>query len=260
MSYIRGQAITGFPFGLVDRSTGNIITSGNVDVYITIDGGDQFEAANEPVHKNNGQWVVNFNGNETNGTFIGIMIVHADAIPQHFTIKTEELDLTEPVISVTVTSAGTSISDNFEYYGTIVAANLYFDYKLDSDCWDQATVKDREKALIAATRTIEKLNFAGSKHDEDQNLQFPRGNDTVIPIEIEYATYEIAIKFLEGVDNDIEAQSLGIMSESYTGIRTNIDPDFVSEHLRAGIPSIEAWGYLKPFLRDSRQVNIVRVN
>jgi hypothetical protein len=259
MAFIRGQAVTGFPFGLVNKDTGESITTGDVDIYITIDGGAQFAALGEPVHEGNGQWTVNFNGNEIDGRFIGILIIHPDSVPQHFTIEAIESDPTVPVISVTVTSSGTSISDTFEYYGTLLAAEHYFNYKLDSSDWDLATIKDREKALIQATRAIDKLNFLHDKFNIDQTLQFPRGVSEAVPIEIEYACYEIAIKLLGGIDVDVEAKTLGVMSESYTGIRTAYDPSFVNEHIRAGIPSIEAWEYLKPFLRDSRTVKLLRV-
>lgn len=258
MEFIRGQAIVGFPFGLVNKSTGDSITIGTPVVYITLDGGTQFAGSNVPVHEGNGQWTVNFNGNETDATFIGIMITHTDAIPQHFAIKTSEP--TVPVAIVTVTSSGTSISDTFQYYGTLVAADLYFANRLNGDCWEQAIVKDRQTALIAATRLVEKLNYAGDKHLTSQMLQFPRGTDVVIPVEIEYAAYEIAIKLLEGVNQEIEIQTLGVMTESYSGIRTAYDPEFVNEHIRAGIPSSDAWALLKPFLRDQRQVTLQRVS
>ena len=259
MEFQRGSAITGFPFGLVDKQTGDPVTTGTVTVYITIDGGTQFVGSNVPVHEGNGQWTVNFNGNETDGTFIGIMITHANAIPEHFTIKTTEPSST-PVIVVNVSSSGTSIVGNFEYYGTLTAADLYFDNRLFSDCWTDAIIKNRQNALIAAARAIDKLNYIGCKNDVDQILQFPRGTDTSIPVEIEYAAYEIALKLLEGVDSEIEAQALGVMSEAYSDVKTAYQMGFVNEHLRAGIPSIEAWDYLKPFLRDSKLVNLIRVS
>jgi len=260
MEFFRGEALSGFPFGLVNKSTGDIIITGTVNVFLTIDDGIQFAATHIPTYKGNGQWTVNFNGNETDGNLIGIMIVHADAIPLHFAFKTSERDANVPAIVVNISSAGTSIVDDFEYYGTLTAADLYFDNRLFSDVWVNATIKDRQTALIAAARAIDKLNYCNDKNSEDQNLQFPRGNDTTIPVEIEYAAYEIAIKFLEGVENEIEAQSLGVMSESYSGVKTSYQGSYVNEHLRAGIPSIEAWEYLKAFLRDSRQVNLSRVN
>lgn len=259
MGYIRGSAITGFAFGLVNKTSGAPITTGTPVAYITIDGGTQQAATYTPVHEGNGQWTINLNGNETDGNNIGLLVTHVSAIPQHFNIITEEAS-TDPVISVTVTSSGTSISDTFSYYGTLTAADHYFEYRLNSSDWSDSVIKDRERALIQATRLIDKLNFESDKYDADQILQFPRGDDTTIPIEIEYAAYEIAIKLLEGIDNDLEAQGLGVLTETYTGVRTTYQDGFVNEHLRAGIPSIEAWEYLKPFLRDSKRLTLARVS
>ena len=170
MDFVRGQPITGFPFGLVDKSTGDAITSGTVSVYVTLDGGTQFQTGHTPVHEGNGQWTTNFTGTETDGDLIGIAIVHVDAIPQHFTVQTIPDVSSTALVSVTITSSGTSISNNFEYYGTLPSADLYFENRLNSECWEQATIKERQNALIQATRAIEKLNYEGFKNDPNQPL------------------------------------------------------------------------------------------
>lgn len=259
MEYPRGSAIIGFPFGLINKETGDPVTTGEVRVYVTIDGVGPTLVSNVPVH-NGKQWLVNFNGNETDGMFLGFTMEHDEAITEYFSVKTSEPDTHTPVIVVNIASAGTSIVGTFEYYGTLTAADLYFENRLFSDYWLDAHVRNRQSALIAATRAIDKLNYCGCKNDEGQVLQFPRGDDTTIPVEVEYAAYEIAIKMLEGVDNEIEAQSIGVMSESYSSVKTVYQVGYVNEHLRAGIPSREAWEYLKPFLRDSRQVRFSRIN
>lgn len=262
MPFTRGQSQP-FPFSLIKRTTGEAFTDvdGTPSVYFTIDNEAQQAAGGTPVYQGNGQWLINFNGSEVQGSTMGILCTHADVIPEHTTVDvTAEQDTFQVQAVVTVSSSGTSISGTFEYYGTLAAAESYFDYRLNSDVWDDAIVKDREKALIAATRAIDKLNYANDKYDSTQNLQFPRGDDTTVPVEIEYACYEIAIKLLEGHDSEIEAQSLGVMSETYTGVRTAYQQGFVNEHLRAGIPSIEAWDYLKPFLRDSSRIDLARIN
>lgn len=262
MEFIKGEAVTGFPFGLVKKASGDAFlnSDGTPTVYITIDGGIQATATNAAVHEGNGQWTVNFNGGETNGDLIGILVTHADVVPVHFAIATNTLPTTVPVIAVTVSGSGTSLVDNFEYYGLLLSADLYFENRLNSDKWTSSTVNDRQRSLIQATRAIDKLNYANVKNVITQNLQFPRGDDTVVPREIEYANYEIGIKLLEGVDLEIESDTLGILSETYSGVRSTYDADFVNEHMRAGIPSIEAWEYLKPFLMDQRQLKLSRVN
>jgi hypothetical protein len=260
MAFTRGQQQP-FPFALVKRADGEafIDTDGTPEVYLTIDNGAQQAAVGTPTYQGNGQWVIIFTSSEVQGDIMGIMATHADVIPEHTAVEVIAPDTTVQSI-VTVTSSGSSIADTFTYYGTLIAAETYFENRLNSDVWDQTIVKDRQNALIAATRAIDKLNYSNIKYDEDQILQFPRGDDTTIPIEIEYACYEIAIKFLEGHDSEIEAQSMGVLTETYSGVRTTYQSGYASEHLRAGIPSIEAWEYLKPYLRDQRGVSLLRVS
>ena len=260
MAFYKNEPVTGFPFGLVNKSTGDAITSGTVTIYITLDGGTQFQAAYDPDHEGNGQWTTNFTANEFNADLVGIQITHVDAIPQHFSIRTEIREDSSAVTTITATSTGSTITGQFEYYGSISGAINYFNHRLNTSVWDQAIYNEREAALIEATRLIDNLNYGGSKADSIQNLQFPRNNDTVVPVEIEYATYEIAISLLDGVDMDQEAQTIGVMSEAYSGARTTYDGDYVNDHIRAGIPSIRAWDYLKPFLRDPRLLRVSRVN
>lgn len=146
------------------------------------------------------------------------------------------------------------------YYGTLTEADEYFSKRLNSDVWENAVINDREKSLYMATAAIDKLNFAGFKATDTQELQFPRVGDTVVPQEIEYACYECALAFLDGVNLEQEAQTIGVLTESYTGVRTAYDESHLNEHLRAGIPTIDAWSYLKPFLRDAQQIIFNRIS
>jgi len=144
-------------------------------------------------------------------------------------------------------------------YGTIVLANTYFGERLNSEIWEDAIPGDRTKALIMASRAIDRLNFVGEMADEDQVLQFPREEDTSVPTDILYATYECALAFLDGVDLDLEQEMLGVNSDAYSGARATYDADFTQDHVRAGIPSAQAWQLLLPYLRDPREVILRRV-
>ncbi|KKL95026.1 hypothetical protein LCGC14_1858730 [marine sediment metagenome] len=147
-----------------------------------------------------------------------------------------------------------------EYYGTHAGAETYFSERLDTRVWDETVYNDRISSLIMAARAIDKLNFAGDKAVALQQLQFPRGDDSDVPVEIKYAAYEIAIALLDGYSPDQEVETLGVLSEAYSGVRTTYDADHVNEHIRAGIPSIEAWEFLRPFLRDPTRVRLSRVS
>jgi len=87
-SFPKNTAITGFPFAMISKTDGSAITAGDVDGYVTLDGGVQAAISDEPVHKGNGQWCVDIATGETNGTIVGLTFTHADAIPIDFTFKT----------------------------------------------------------------------------------------------------------------------------------------------------------------------------
>lgn len=88
MAFRRGQAVTGFPFTLVNLADGSSITSGTVTGYYTLDGGTQAELSGSATHEGNGQWTVNLAAAEMDGDIVGLLFKHVSAIPVHFTIRT----------------------------------------------------------------------------------------------------------------------------------------------------------------------------
>ena len=169
---------------------------------------------------------------------------------------------------------------NFTYYGTLAEAIDYFANRLHETAWSNADVTDRPKALLAATRIIDTLNFKGDKHsvwlllqtnaaatdsdiraaDASQALQFPRDDDTDVPEDIRRACYEIAYTLLDGKDPEIELENLRVNTESYGGTKTIYGNDLTYvEHLINMIPSSLAWRLIRPFLRDEDAVRLVRV-
>jgi len=89
MGFKKNNAVTGFSFVLVNKANGSAVTSGTVNGFITKDGGSQASLTNSPAHKGNGQWSINLTAGEMNADVIGLLFVHTDAVPVHFTIKTE---------------------------------------------------------------------------------------------------------------------------------------------------------------------------
>jgi len=259
MAIYRNRPVTNFTFSLVNKNTNEPVVTGTVTIYITKDDNGQVLASNPAEYNGNNEWGINFSADEMNANFISILILHDDAVTLTYNIVTEE-----PVETVATSSSflgtGSSITDGFTYYGSLVGADNYFSQSLNNDAWDDSTVNRRERALSTATKAIDKLNFEGVKNDQLQNLQFPRNDDLTIPLDIEYACYELAVALLDGVNVEQEAQTIGVISESYSGVRTTYDGSYVNEHIRAGIPSIVAWEYLKPYLRDPRLMRISRVN
>lgn len=143
-------------------------------------------------------------------------------------------------------------------YATIVEAQSYFDARLHTEAWDEADDATRDKALCQATRIIDRLNFLGCKTEENQALQFPRDGDTDIPDDIKSATDELALALLDGVSPDLEFENLFMVSQGYSSVRSSYDRSIKPPHVLAGIPSIAAWTFLKPYLRDPTEMDLNR--
>lgn len=145
-------------------------------------------------------------------------------------------------------------------YLTIAEAQAYFDKRLSTDAWDDANAVDRQKALEQATRIIDRLNYIGDRHVDTQDNEFPRGTDTVVPTDIKYATAEIALALLDGVDAEVEYENLNMTAYKYGPVQATFERTHVSEATLVGIPSMIAWRYLIPYLRDPNSVKLNRVS
>lgn len=168
----------------------------------------------------------------------------------------------------------------YTFYGSLIAADEYFENRLHSEVWVDSSIYDRRRALIAASRIIDTMNYKGDKAavavvlladpeadtaaiytaEASQYHEFPRGTDTEVPSQIEQATYEISYALLDGRDPDLELESLGISSQGIDSVRTTYARGQVPiEHLVNGVPSHMAWRLVRPFLRDEEQVKLVRI-
>lgn len=145
-------------------------------------------------------------------------------------------------------------------YATEAEAQAYFDTRLHTEAWDDASPTDRTKALAHATNIIDRLNFSGSKADDAQVNQFPRGTDTTVPDDIKNASAEIALALLDGVNPDLEYENVFMTSQGYGGIRSSFDRSVKPPHILAGVPSFIAWTYLKPYLLDGLNIELHRTS
>jgi co-chaperonin GroES (HSP10) len=175
-----------------------------------------------------------------------------------------------------VSASGTLANDPISVacYGSLQSAEIYFSQQLNIPAWDDSSPAEKQKALVMATQTIDRLNFAGDKANTGQVLQFPRKNsytdpvtttvtntyDDNVPEDIKIATYLIAYKFLDGYDPDIEGEMLEVEMSKYQSIQSYYQRDYIPEWKLAGIPSQKAWSYLKPYLRDPREIHLSRVS
>src|SRR5689334_8503127 len=137
-------------------------------------------------------------------------------------------------------------------YITLYDADTYFLTRFPSDEWDNASDENKTKALAHATRLIDTLNFIGDKNDINQENEFPRGEDTVVPESIKNATCEIAIALISGRDIEYEQENMPLTSMSLDNNRLGSATSAVDLPKVHGIPSRLAWDFLRPFLRDGQ--------
>lgn len=84
-----------------------------------------------------------------------------------------------------------TLTEGTNTYITLEDANEYFLSRLSSDIWEGSSDVNKAKALIQATRNIDKLIFKGSKTVYGQPLAFPRTLESHIPDYIFTVTEEI---------------------------------------------------------------------
>lgn len=155
-------------------------------------------------------------------------------------------------------------------YITYSEAEAYANERLNVEAWDAAVDSDGSiagepgsetyKSIAMATKIIDRLNYRGSKTASTQANEFPRGEDTDVPDDIKQACFEIALALLDGVNPDLEAENLGMIAQGYANVRSTYDRSVPAPHISAGVPSITAWRYLVPFLRNPQEVSINRTS
>jgi len=157
-------------------------------------------------------------------------------------------------------------------YGTLIDANEYFQNRLYTLAWDEASSKNKTIALTEATSRIDRLRFSGVKVDETQDLEFPRyyldfdgtdsgpEGDEEVPEDIEIATYELAYSLLDGVNPDLELENLMSIRQRYSSVQLQRSTNDSLEYIIAGIPNATAWRHLLPYLAPSKSIRLHRVS
>ena len=173
-------------------------------------------------------------------------------------------------------------------YGTVNEGNAFFAARLHSYDWTQATVADRQAALVQSTELIDQFAYLGYKTtvqavldsisseggdpttDENkaslqaaqiaQPLEFPRGEDTDVPDEIKNACYLISKALLGGRDPDMDLEALASRGVAYGDVKTLYTRSSnTQDHIAHLIPSPQAFNLLRPFFRERYQFDIHRV-
>ena len=143
-------------------------------------------------------------------------------------------------------------------YADLTFAATYFEGRYPSDAWDNVANEVRTKVLIHGTRLIDQLNFAGDKYDEDQENEFPRGDNPDVPDAIKKANCELAYALLEGLDPELESESAFQTASVFDVIRINRQQSLIPTRILHGIISQAAWNYLRPYLRDPSSITLSR--
>ena len=135
-------------------------------------------------------------------------------------------------------------------YVDLTGAQSYFQGRLYSDAWEQASELDQVKALKMATAAVDRLPFGGRKLDLLQVRAFPRLGQPFIPDEVKDAVCEEALALLERGNSDRRKLQL----EGVVGFRIGK----TSENFAAGqqgkavkpppLLSPEALELLKPYI------------
>ena len=145
-------------------------------------------------------------------------------------------------------------------YADVTYSDTYNATFIGRESWDTEPTSNKTKYLKMATRSIDRLNFAGEKASSAQELQFPRGADTAVPDDIQQACVELAFSLFDGVDPEIENENLRSISQGVGAARVTYSQAVFADHIAAGVPSLRAWHLLVPYLRDPDELTISRVS
>ena len=148
------------------------------------------------------------------------------------------------------------------YIDVATATSECFAERLFTSAWDNADPADQLKALQMATLVIDTLNFIGSKAGgEDQVREFPRDDDTEIPLEVQQATCECALALLQGRSLEKLAENSGILAESTGDASVSYDERGLEKILddNLGLPSPMAARLIREWVVDADVITIDRV-
>jgi hypothetical protein len=143
-------------------------------------------------------------------------------------------------------------------YVTVSEAETYLSDRLYIEPWEDALEANKLKALKMATRSIDSLRFRGDKTEDDQEKEFPRG-DNITPQAILDAVVELALALLDDRRPGEEMDDARIKNQGFGGSRTTYETENVPEYIKAGIPSYEAWKLISPYLKNISGIQLNRV-
>ena len=96
--------------------------------------------------------------------------------------------------------------NDYSVYGSEAEAKVYFAASINSENWNSSDPNRRKKAQVSATRNFNRQRWEGTITVPGQVLAWPRTgvtdlegvavDENTIPVEVEEASYELALSFL----------------------------------------------------------------
>jgi len=132
---------------------------------------------------------------------------------------------------MSVTFDSTSGATSANSYISVEDADNYFAKRMHTDNWDAASDVNKQKALMDATRRLDRIEYTGEKTNNDQALEWPRTgatlrdealDDDIIPTRILDATCELALAVLSsninpGLPEGVQSFTVGGVSVALSG-------------------------------------------
>lgn len=161
-------------------------------------------------------------------------------------------------VTVDATVGGAS-SNSFV---TVAEADAYLEARLNSAAWTGDTAK--KQAVIEATRELNRLDWAGQRVDTTQALSWPRDevedpdsptlgeyvDNTIVPLRVKEATYELALEFLRAGTTDLAAlpATTGVIEKTVDVLTTRYaDP---SQQAQGLLRYPRVWTLISPYLAN----------
>ena len=166
----------------------------------------------------------------------------------------------------TTSLVATVAGETSNSYVTLVEAEQYFEDRLVPSEWTAATDDNKNKALLAGCRDIDKHNFHYLRYDTTtpQALAFPRtgalvneshlltdpSDDPIIPTDIKYAQCERALEITKEVSGSLaDTVAAGIKSEKIGDVSITYSDSLMAQASSGAIDGVGSLKYLKTWLK-----------
>lgn len=144
---------------------------------------------------------------------------------------------------------------DYPVYADLDQANDYLSAESGATAWRAETDDDvKRRALVSATRTLDRLAWPGERDDPDQDLAWPRSGtglsgveDDVVPQQIIDATCVLAMLIVAGTDvAGMTSTSGGEIKRQKAG---SVEQEFFRAFDVEGTPlPTQAWDLIAPLL------------